>query len=514
MATHSPNGEFQLASYSQSVTSSIIGPMEEMFGSALLRITLPTEVVIVSKYVRPVASSHTTQLEVMLESPGVITSPIDRVSTGASWPPSGTFKQAITPPKPHGGVEGPTSADVLTGGVGSGRVGALGRQIGDLAGIIHGSRQDLPLGLEVQVGWWVSLAAITGWDRWSTLSQPTNFGILSLGCSSGTGGVFRMLVGEEVVELFSPSTSGMATPWKTSSSVKVRYHSTSSLSSNTLFTNKWGSPPVGRSFCSTQYWRALVYATTFSQGISLMSWLAKMELTSSINLCWQRHGRAGGAWKVASPASSSCSCSGSPKDTLTCLASFLVLSSPGMVDSSIHQLGVLHLSTFHGTYSAKSKTAGSSGIFLPSLSDVSGDPCRKEATVDFNCGSSPKSASLPSNPSLPDSISGLADWLGPGLSAKLTWQHLFLCLSVDLWRSQLLDLIPDCGWALIWLSLSISPSKAIVADSTFWCTSRTMARLLSTELSLLWQGLLLLDRWESPGLVWAQASRASSLLCG
>ena len=76
---------------------------------------------------------------------------------------------------------------------------------------------------------------------------------------------------EEVVELFTSSASGMATPWKTSSSLKVRYHFTSSLSSNTLFANKQGSPPVGRSFCSAQYWRALAYATTFFLGTSLMS---------------------------------------------------------------------------------------------------------------------------------------------------------------------------------------------------------------------------------------------------
>ena len=103
------------------------------------------------------------------------------------------------------------------------------------------------------LGWGVSLVVITGWDGCNTLSHPTNIRVLSLGCSSSTGGIFGTLVGEGVVELFSSSTSGMATPQKTSSSVKVRYHFTSSLSSNTLFTNKRGSPPVGRSFCSAQY---------------------------------------------------------------------------------------------------------------------------------------------------------------------------------------------------------------------------------------------------------------------
>ena len=62
----------------------MVGPVEESFGSRPLRIILPTEVVTVSTYVRPVVSSFTTQLELMLEIPGVITSPIDRVPMGAS----------------------------------------------------------------------------------------------------------------------------------------------------------------------------------------------------------------------------------------------------------------------------------------------------------------------------------------------------------------------------------------------------------------------------------------------
>ena len=133
------------------------------------------------------------------------------------------------------------------------------------------SRWDLPLGLEIWVGWGISPAVTTGQDGCNIQSHPMNFGVLSLGCGSGTGGVFGTLAGEGVVELFSSYASGMATPQKTSSSVKVRYHFTSSLSSNTLFANKRGSPPVGRSFCSAHYWRALAFATTFSLGTSLMS---------------------------------------------------------------------------------------------------------------------------------------------------------------------------------------------------------------------------------------------------
>ena len=51
-----------------------------------------------------------------------------------------------------------------------------------------------------------SPAVTMGWGGCSTLSQPTNFGVLSLGCSFNTGGVFGASVEEEVVELFSSST--------------------------------------------------------------------------------------------------------------------------------------------------------------------------------------------------------------------------------------------------------------------------------------------------------------------
>ena len=200
----------------------------------------------------------------MLEIPGVVTSPINRLPTGTSWSTStssGIFKQAITPAKPCGGVGGLTSTNALAGGEGSCGEGTFGRWIRDLTGVIRESRWDLPLSLEVWVGWGISPVVTTGQDGCSIWSHPTNFMVLSLGCSSGTGGIFGTSVGEEVVELFS--ASGTATPQKTSSSVKVRYHFTSSLSSNTLFTNKQDSPPVGRSFCSTQYWRALAYTTTF-----------------------------------------------------------------------------------------------------------------------------------------------------------------------------------------------------------------------------------------------------------
>ena len=248
-------------------------------------------------------------------------------------------------------------------------------------------------------------------------------------------------------------------------------------------------------FHSTQCWRALAHATTFSLGISQMSLHAKIELAGGINLFWWRHGSAGGAWRVASLESSSHNCCGSPKDALTSLASFLASSFPSTADSSIHQSGVSHLSAFHGTHRLKSRIVGSEGVFLPSSSKVSGNPCRKEATVSFSSGSSSKSEPPPSDPSSPIGVLGLADWVGAGLSANLTWQHLLFCPSLGLWWSPLLDLALDCEWAQVQFSLSISFSRVDTAANTFWCGSRTMAKLLSTE-SLFF--LLLLEEWEPP----------------
>ena len=91
MLIHAVMGGNSFAQWQVSVSLSfLVGDVlydravEEAFGSTLPRIILPTEVVTLSTYVRPVASSLTTQLELMLESPRVITSPIDRVSPGTS----------------------------------------------------------------------------------------------------------------------------------------------------------------------------------------------------------------------------------------------------------------------------------------------------------------------------------------------------------------------------------------------------------------------------------------------
>ena len=163
------------------------------------------------------------------------------------------------------------SANAFAGGKGSGGEGVSNGWIGDSIGIVCNSWCDLALHLEVWVGCSISPAVTMGWDGCNTFSHPLNFGDLSWGHSSSTRVVVGALVGEGIVELPPSSTSGMATPWKTSSLVKVKYHFTSSQSSHTLSTNRWGSPPVGGSFCSAQYWRALVYATAFFLGTSLIS---------------------------------------------------------------------------------------------------------------------------------------------------------------------------------------------------------------------------------------------------
>ena len=235
-----------------------MGP--EAFGSSEvvppLMIILLMEVVMVSTYVRPVASSLTIQLELTLEIPGVITSPTDRVPMGTSWSNSTSsrvHKQAITPTKLHGGVGGLTSANAPTGGGGSGGEGVSNRQIRDTTGIVCDTWCDLALHLEVWVGCSISLVVTTGRDGCNTFPHPMNFGDLSWGHSSGTRVVWGASVGEGIVELPPSSASGMATPRKTSSLVKVKYHYTSSLSSHTLSAKRWHPPPVGGSFCSTQY---------------------------------------------------------------------------------------------------------------------------------------------------------------------------------------------------------------------------------------------------------------------
>ena len=86
------------------------------------------EVVTVSMYTSPIVSSLTTQLELTLEMPGVITSPMDLVPTGVSQPismTSGVFRQAVTPAKPRGRVGSHLNANAFAGGGDAGGNGAF-----------------------------------------------------------------------------------------------------------------------------------------------------------------------------------------------------------------------------------------------------------------------------------------------------------------------------------------------------------------------------------------------------
>ena len=87
----------------------------------------------VSRYVTPVTSSFTMQLALILEIPGVTTSPMGMVPMGASRSTStssGICKQAVTPKKPCGRVGGHTSTNAWDGKEGLGGVGVPGREAG------------------------------------------------------------------------------------------------------------------------------------------------------------------------------------------------------------------------------------------------------------------------------------------------------------------------------------------------------------------------------------------------
>ena len=128
--------------YSQPVTSLIIGTMEEVFTSGPPRATLPIEVVTVSMYVTPVDSSLMMWLILMVEIPGVATSPMGMVPRGASRgtsTSSGVHRHAVTPAKPCSRVGSCMSANAHTGEEGLGGVGVFGGETGGFMGIIWGS---------------------------------------------------------------------------------------------------------------------------------------------------------------------------------------------------------------------------------------------------------------------------------------------------------------------------------------------------------------------------------------
>ena len=266
----SPNGSCQLAAYSQPVISLIVGPEDKASESGPLRATLPMEVVTVSMQVTPVTSSLMMWLVLTIDILGAATTPkgmVPRGSSRATSTSSGICRHAVTPAKLCGRVGSCMRANACTGEEGLGGVGVFGWETGGCMGIIWESWLDPTFGFEVLDGWGISPAATTGQDGCRTFSHPKNFWALLSRAGSGTQGTLGRSA-ERVFRLSSSSFLGRATPWKTSSLVKERYHFTSSLSSITLSANNLGLPPADALFSSTQYWRALAYATTFSQGIS------------------------------------------------------------------------------------------------------------------------------------------------------------------------------------------------------------------------------------------------------
>ena len=122
----------------------------------------------------------------------------------------------------------------------------------------------------------------------------------------------------------------------------------------------------------------------------------------------------GRAWRLASFIPNSCIHCGSWKEACTSLASFLQSSIPGTADNLVHQSGVLHFLAFHGTHWLDSKTVGSGGILLPSSSEVSGNPLKKDATAGPSSGGSYRSEPLPVAPSSLDPVFGPVGQLGAG----------------------------------------------------------------------------------------------------
>ena len=95
-----PKGSYWVASQMRSVTSSIVGPWDGVSCSGPLRATLPMEVVTVSIYVTPVASSLMMRLMLMVTILGAVTTPMANGlgdTSGALSGDSSLFKHAITP---------------------------------------------------------------------------------------------------------------------------------------------------------------------------------------------------------------------------------------------------------------------------------------------------------------------------------------------------------------------------------------------------------------------------------
>ena len=152
---------------------------------------------------------------------------------------------------------------------------------------------------------------------------------------------------------------------------------------------------------------------------------------------------------------------------------------------------------------------GSGDISSFSSSVVSDDPCKKEATSAWSCGSSPNSESAPSDPILLEGVS--ADRLAVGWLQKLSSCCLFLLLSSD---PQLpLHLCSGPERAFFLYNLSISSSRVATVDKAFWCALCTLAKLLSIESSHSCRDGLFWGKWKPLGwLVFGCRECPSSLV--
>ena len=100
------------------------------------------EVVTVSMYVTPVASSLMMWLVLMVEILGVTTTPmgmVPRRNSRATSISSGVHRQSVTPAKLHDGVGGCMSVNACTGEEGLGGVGVFGGEAGGFTCMIQGS---------------------------------------------------------------------------------------------------------------------------------------------------------------------------------------------------------------------------------------------------------------------------------------------------------------------------------------------------------------------------------------
>ena len=116
------------------------------------------EVVRVSMNIDLLVSSWMTLLKLTLEIPEVFSILMDITSMDVSHlvcAGSGIPKQATTPVKPWGGLDGCSTANAFIGGDVGGE-GIFGKQAGDLTGITRKNGWVLPLGLSILVGWEVS----------------------------------------------------------------------------------------------------------------------------------------------------------------------------------------------------------------------------------------------------------------------------------------------------------------------------------------------------------------------